>query len=71
MKPVMRYQSQLLYVGSYKPSREERIRPDRKQFIHSNLGAAPSASPHTSARRLPCTQNPDNPMTTTIVVTQD
>jgi hypothetical protein len=69
MKPVMRYQSQLLYRKSYKPNREERIRSGRKQFIRPHLGAAPSAVPHPSARRLPCTQNPDNPMTTTIVAT--
>ena len=27
MKPIMRYQSQLLYRRSYKPSRNIRIRP--------------------------------------------
>ena len=28
MKPVIRYQSQLLYRRSYKPARRIRIRPD-------------------------------------------
>lgn len=65
MKPVMRYQSQLLSRRSYKPKREERIRPDRRQFIFPKPGAAP----HTSARRLQCIQNPDNPTTATMVVT--
>lgn len=69
MKPVMRYQSQLLYRRSYKPTRLKSARPDRRQLIRSNLGAMPSAPPPTSARRLPCTQNPDNLMTTTIVAT--
>ena len=30
MKPVMRYQSQLLYRRSYKPKRATRIRPTAK-----------------------------------------
>ena len=30
MKPVIRYQSQLLFRKSYKPDRMIRVRPDRK-----------------------------------------
>ena len=32
MKPVLRYQSQLLYRKSYKPSRVIRIRPVKLHF---------------------------------------
>lgn len=32
MRPVIRYQSQLLYRKSYKPSRVIRIRPARLNF---------------------------------------
>ncbi len=69
MKPMMRYQSQLLYRRSYQPKREERIRPIRKQFLDLNLEASPDAAPPTSARRLPCTRHQDNPMMMTIVAT--
>ena len=42
MRPVIRYQSQLLYRKSYKPSRVIRIRPARK----TNLAFRPArASP--------------------------
>jgi hypothetical protein len=33
MKPVLRYQSQLLFRKSYKPSRVLRIRPARLSFV--------------------------------------
>ena len=33
MKPVLRYQSQLLFRKSYKPSRAIRIRPAKLKFI--------------------------------------
>jgi len=36
MKPVMRYQSQLLYRKSYKPNRLIRIQPNRKQLFRPN-----------------------------------
>ena len=33
MKPVLRYQSQLLFRKSYKPNRTIRIRPAKLNFI--------------------------------------
>ena len=33
MKPVLRYQSQLLFRKSYKPNRVIRIRPTKLKFI--------------------------------------
>ena len=33
MKPVLRYQSQLLFRKSYKPNRVIRIRPPKMNFI--------------------------------------
>jgi hypothetical protein len=33
MKPVIRYQSQLLFRRSYKPTRTLRIRPDGKRNL--------------------------------------
>lgn len=36
MKPVMRYQSQLLYRKSYKPNRVIRMRSNQKQLFRPN-----------------------------------
>ena len=43
MKPVLRYQSQLLFRRSYKPFRAMRIRPTGKVNIVSTSGAKLSA----------------------------
>ena len=37
MKPVIRYQSQLLFRKSYKPSRAIRIRPVKLNFVFRPL----------------------------------
>ena len=46
MKPVIRYQSQLLFRKSYKPARILRIRPAAKgvMFRPSRPGAEPRAT---------------------------
>jgi hypothetical protein len=43
MKPVLRYQSQLLFRKSYKPNRVIRIRPVKLQFMFRpvRFGAKP------------------------------
>jgi hypothetical protein len=41
MKPVIRYQSQLLYRKSYKPIRVIRIRPDVKAMTYRFPRAGP------------------------------
>ncbi len=44
MKPVLRYQSQLLFRRSYKPSRLIRIRPVSRQlrvFLPARAGVKP------------------------------
>jgi hypothetical protein len=38
MKPVMRYQSQLLFRKSYKPNRVIRIRPVKLSFTFRPVG---------------------------------
>jgi hypothetical protein len=38
MKPVMRYQSQLLFRRSYKPNRVIRIRPGKLSFTFRPVG---------------------------------
>jgi len=38
MKPVIRYQSQLLFRKSYKPTRVLRIRPAKLKFIFRPAG---------------------------------
>ena len=38
MKPVIRYQSQLLFRKSYKPNRVIRIRPATKSNVHFSSG---------------------------------
>ena len=42
MKPVMRYQSQLLFRKSYKPNRVIRIRPNGKRNLLFRPGGAES-----------------------------
>jgi len=47
MKPVIRYQSQLLFRKSYKPNRVIRFRPGAKQnlvFRPSRAGPTPMAN---------------------------
>jgi hypothetical protein len=56
MKPIMRYQSQLLFRKSYKPNRVIRIRPTGKR----NLLLRPSrARPETQIRSTPNTASAD------------
>jgi hypothetical protein len=38
MKPVLRYQSQLLFRKSYKPNRNIRIRPVKLHFVFRPRG---------------------------------
>ena len=49
MKPVIRYQSQLLFRRSYKPARVIRIRPDAKPGFTfrpaQRFGAKPQLEP--------------------------
>lgn len=48
MKPVIRYQSQLLFRKSYKPGRVLRIRPTRMRFSFKpvRFGVKPQIKAH-------------------------
>lgn len=48
MKPVRRYQSQLLFRKSYKPNRAIRIRPTKLRFVFRSVrfGLKPKITTH-------------------------
>ena len=58
MKPVIRYQSQLLFRKSYKPNRVIRIRPARSCTSRSALRAPVLKSKHYECKT---TLNPSSP----------
>ena len=52
MKPVLRFQSQLLFRKSYKPDRTLRIRPTKLQFVFrpARFGAKPQFKTYESEK---------------------